>query len=77
LNRIYLQFNGNETVEVAMKEQEIQREILIPDLQRILRTHKAEVTTELDQKILQLIKEAAVQSQLRHGRRVIGGCTWL
>ena len=44
-----------------MKEQEIQREILIPDLQRILRTHKAEVTTKLDQKILQLIKKTTVQ----------------
>lgn len=40
-----LQFDGNEAVQPAVEKQQIQREVLLSDLDRELRSDEAEVTS--------------------------------
>lgn len=44
------QFNGQQTVEAAMEEEQIQRKVLAADLQRVFGADIAEITAELGQK---------------------------
>jgi hypothetical protein len=55
LKSAHLQFDGDQAIEPAMEEQQIQREIAATDLQRILRTDEAEIAAQLDQKVFQLV----------------------
>jgi hypothetical protein len=48
-----------------MEEEQVQRKIPVADLQRVFRTDKTEVASQLNEKILQLIQQAAVQIGLR------------
>ncbi len=56
-----LQLDRTEAVQAAMEEQEVEDEVTIPDLHRILGAHEAEVAAELDQEVLQFVNELAMQ----------------
>ena len=46
---VHLELDGNQTVQAAVKEQQVEREITSTDLHRKLRADEAEITAQLDQ----------------------------
>jgi hypothetical protein len=60
-----------ETVQPPVEEQQIEREIALPHLERVLGAHEAEIAAHLDQEISQPVDQPAVQIALRvMGRQV-------
>ena len=55
------QFNGHQAVESAMEEEQVERKILSTDLNRILRTHEAEVASQFSEKATKISKQGTVQ----------------
>jgi hypothetical protein len=61
LKPAYFEFNADEAIEPAMEEEKIERKISVADLDWILGTDKAEVSPQLNQEVLELEKQAAMQ----------------
>jgi hypothetical protein len=55
-----LQFNGNEAIEAAMEEQQIEREVLSSTLYWIFRADEAKITAQFNQKLFQLPQETSM-----------------
>ena len=51
---IHLQFDRDQAVQAAVKEQQVEREITSADLHRELRADEAEITAEFDHEGAQL-----------------------
>ena len=64
----YLYFESNQGVECSVEEQQIESEIPSADLERVLGADEAEVPPELDEELLELLDQAAMQVGLGVGR---------
>ncbi len=69
LELVDLQLEGDEALQPAVEEHEVDREVLVADLHGVLRADEAEVATELGEEAAEVAKERAVEV----GLRVIGG----
>jgi hypothetical protein len=69
LELVDLQLKGDETLQTSVEEHEVDREVLVTDLDGVLRTDEAEVATELGQEAAQVPQERAVEV----GLVVLGG----
>ena len=64
-----LELDGHEAREPAVEEDEVDREVLVADLHRVLGADEAEVAAELGEEAAQVVEEGAVK--IRFG--VAGG----
>src|SRR5882672_8038467 len=71
LEAVHLQLNGHQTVELPMKQQEVDDEISTPDLHRIFRSDETEVVPEFDKKVLQPHQQGAMQIVFGMGHRQV------
>lgn len=55
---VHLELDGNQTVQAAVKEQQVEGEITSTDLYRELRADEAKITAQLDQEGAQLAQQA-------------------
>ena len=60
-----LEFDCDQAVQVAVEEQQVEGEIALSDLHRVLGAHEAKVPTQLDEEVLEPIHEPAMQVVLR------------
>lgn len=63
------EFDGDQAVEAAMEEEQIEGEILFADLQRIFTADKTEIAPEFEQELPQLGQQAALQLTFAVNRR--------
>src|SRR4029078_9141349 len=71
LEAVHLQFNGHQTIEPPMKQQEVDCEVPTPTLHGIFGPDETEVVPELDKKFLQPRQQAAMKIILGVGHRQI------
>ena len=61
------EFDGHQTVEATVEEQQVEREILLAHLQRVFAADKTEVAPEFEQELAQLHQQAALQVAFKVG----------
>ncbi len=61
LEAVNLQLNCDQSIQAPVKEQEVKRKIPAAHLNRHLRSHVAEVASQLRKESLKLLKESAMQ----------------
>ena len=61
LELVDLEFEGDQGVESPVEEEQVEGEVPPADLERVLAADEAEVAAELDQELLELLDQAALQ----------------
>ena len=61
LEFVDLEFDGHQTVEGPIEEQQVEGIVFLADLQRILTSHITKVAAQFDEKPLQLVDQTALQ----------------